>query len=143
MTLKGEVVLEWADGEFPFALKGAQIEELQRVCGDVGFGVIYQRIMLGAWSIGDIQNTIRLGLIGGGMDPVEAQRKTKAYATPPLVAGPNNPEKLARAIVQAAMHGVETLDQNSGEEQPGADPAGSTSQNTEPASSNSGLTPEQ
>lgn len=132
MTLQGEVELEWADGEFLFALKGKQIEELQRVCGDVGFGVIFQRLMLGTWSLGDIQHTIRLGLIGGGMDPILARRKVDAYAQPPLVAGPNNPESLARAIVKAAMHGVETIDQ--GEEQPGADPAGSTSPSTEPHS---------
>lgn len=131
MTLKGEVILEWADGEFTFALQGAQIEELQRVCGEVGFGVIYQRLMLGAWSLGDIQHTIRLALIGGGMDPILARRKVDMYARPPLVSGPNNPEALARAIVKAAMHGVETLDAPSGEAEPGADPAGSTSQNIE------------
>lgn len=135
MTLKGEVTLEWADGEFLFALKGAQIEEMQRVCGDVGFGVIYQRALLGAWFLGDIKHTIRLGLIGGGMDPIEARRKVDAYVVPPLIAGPNNPEKLARAILQATMHGVNTIEAPpSGEQQPGADPAGSTFQNTEPVS---------
>ncbi len=134
MTLKGEVELEWADGEFLFALRGAQIEELQRVCGDVGFGVIYQRVMLGAWSFSDIKHTVRLGLIGGGMDPIEARRKVDAYVVPPLVNGPNNPEKLARAILQAAMHGVDTLDTPPGESEPGADPAGSISPNTAPVS---------
>ena len=29
LTSKAEVTLEWADGEYPFALKGKQIEELQ------------------------------------------------------------------------------------------------------------------
>jgi hypothetical protein len=143
MTLKGEVTLEWADGEFLFALKSAQIEELQHVCGNVGFGVIYQRLQLGAWSLGDIQHTIRLALIGGGMDPILARRKVDMYAKPPLVAGPNNPEKLARAIVQAAMHGLETLETSSpGEAAPGTDPAGSTSQNTDPVSLNSEPTPD-
>ena len=129
MSLKAEQVLEWADGEFLFALKAAQIEELQHVCGNVGFGVIYQRVQLGAWSIGDLQHTIRLALIGGGMDPVTAKRKIDVYAQPPLVSGPNNPETLARRIMQLAMHGMETLEP--GEARPGSDPAGSTSQNSE------------
>lgn len=129
MSLKAEQVLEWADGEFLFALHAAQIEELQHVCGNVGFGVIYQRVQLGAWSIGDLQNTIRLALIGGGMDPVTAKRKVDVYAQPPLIAGPNNPEMLARRIMQLAMHGMETLEP--GEGKPGESPAGSTSQNTE------------
>lgn len=144
MTLKGEVTLEWADGEFLFALKSAQIEELQHVCGNVGFGVIYQRLMLGAWSLGDIHHTIRLALIGGGMDPILARRKVEMYAAPPLVSGPNNPEKLARAIAKAAMHGLETMEtSSSGEAAPGSDPAGSTSPNIEPVSLNLGPTPDQ
>lgn len=129
MSLKAEEVLEWADGEFLFALKSDQIEELQRVCGDVGFGVIYQRVMLGTWSIGDLRHTIRLALIGGGMGAVEAKRKVDTYANPPLVTGPNNPETLARRIMQIAMHGMEKTEP--GEDRPGSDPAGSISPATE------------
>lgn len=130
MSLKAEVTLEWADGEYLFALKSAQIEELQKVCGNVGFGVIYQRVMLGTWFIGDLKNTIRLALIGGGMGAVEAKRLTEAYAQPPFVAGPNNPESLVRAILKASMVGMEDLDPP-GEQMAGKDPAGSTSPNTE------------
>lgn len=133
MSLKAEKVIEWADGEYLFALKADQIEELQHVCGNVGFGVIYQRVMLGAWFQSDITNIIRLGLIGGGKGAVEANRLVKMYAKPPYIAGPNNPESLARAILQLTMHGMEDLDQ-SGEDKPGESPAGTTSPHTGPHS---------
>lgn len=111
---KAEIVLEWADGEYLFALKGAQIEELEQVCGKVGFGVVFQRVMLGAWFWSDIYHTVRLGLIGGGMGSVEAKRLTDAYigkdkAGLPLAAGPNNPESVARAVLGAVMHGFEDI----------------------------------
>lgn len=113
-NLKAEVVLEWGDGEYAFALKGAQIEELEQVCGKVGFGVIFQRVMLGTWFWADIYQTVRLGLIGGGMGAVEAKRLTDTYIgrekpNVPLAAGPNNPESVARAVLGAAMHGFEDI----------------------------------
>lgn len=145
MTLKAEVILEWGDGEYLFALKGAQIEELQRVCGDVGFGLIFQRVSLGQFFYGDIKHTIRLGLIGGGMGAVEAMRLVNAYMGPveplPLVSGPNNPLQLAKAILGAAMVGLETLDKpkegapDLGESLAGSDPASGTSPLSEPGSS--------
>lgn len=111
---KAEIVLEWADGEYLFALRGAQIEELEQVCGKVGFGVIFQRVMLGAWFWGDIYHTVRLGLIGGGMGAVEAKRLTDMYIgrdkpSMPLANGPNNPESVARSVLGAVMHGFEDI----------------------------------
>jgi len=123
---KAEVVLEWADGEYLFALKGAQIEELEQICGKVGFGAIFQRVMLGTWFWGDIYHTVRLGLIGGGMGAVEAKRLTDTYIgrdrpSVPLAAGPNNPESVARAVLGAVMHGFEDIP--SGEAGAGETPA--------------------
>ena len=113
-SLKAEIVLEWADGEYPFALKGAQIEELEHVCGKVGFAAICQRVFLGVWFWGDIYHTVRLGLIGGGLGAVEARRLTDAYIGQdkpgiPLTSGPNNPESIAQAVLGAAMYGVEDI----------------------------------
>lgn len=119
MALSGQVELEWGDGTYAFALRGGQIEELQKVCGfpnkdggisPIGFGAIYQRTALGAWFHQDIYHTIRLGLIGGGMGAVEARRLADSYATPPYRAGEiGGSEQTALAILQAAMHGVEDL----------------------------------
>lgn len=109
MSLKPEIILEWGDGEYAFALYGDQIEEIQHQCGKVGFGAIYQRVTLGVWFWGDLYHTIRLGLIGGGMGAVEAKRLTDLYIKQPLATGPNCPETVARAVMGAAMHGLADL----------------------------------
>lgn len=72
------VDLEWADGTYPFCLPLAQLEELQTLC-DAGPMVIAQRLEQGLWTSKEVYHTLRLGLIGGGMAPTEALRKTKLY----------------------------------------------------------------
>jgi hypothetical protein len=119
---KAEITLEWGDGEYLFALKGKEIEELEQVCGKVGFGAIYQRVSLGVWFWGDLYHTVRLGLIGGGMGAIEAKRLTDMYIGRerpgmPLVSGPNSPESVAQAVLKAVMHGFEDIE-------PGEAPAG-------------------
>lgn len=111
---KAEIVLEWGGGEHLFSLKGAQIEELEQICGKVGFGAIYQRVSLGVWFWGDLYHTVRLGLIGGGMGAVEAKRLTDMYIGKeqkgvPLAGGPDSPESIARAVLGAVMHGFEDI----------------------------------
>lgn len=111
MNTKAEVTLEWADGEYLFALKGAQIEELEEKCGNVGIGLIYQRVKLGSYRYVDLYHTIRLGLIGGGMGAVEAKRLVDRYApgTVPIESGPNSPFSVASAILGVVFHGMEKL----------------------------------
>lgn len=72
------IELDWADGAYRFALPLAQLEELQRIC-DAGPLVILTRLRSGLWQLADVHQTIRLGLIGGGMAPVEAMRLVKTY----------------------------------------------------------------
>jgi hypothetical protein len=72
------VDLEWADGTFTFALPLAQLEELQTLC-DAGPVVIAQRLEHSLWTSKEVYHTLRLGLIGGGMQPAEALRKTRLY----------------------------------------------------------------
>lgn len=127
-NLRAEVTLEWGDGVYRFALKGKEIEELEFLCG-AGFGVVYQRVTLGAWAYKDLYQTIRLGLIGGGMGAVEAKRLTDLYIQQPLVAGPNSPESVAGAVLGAIMVGVADLPP--GKTEGGAKPpTKSTSQRT-------------
>lgn len=78
-NLSAEVTLEWADSEYLFALKAKQIEELEKLC-DEGIG----RICVSVFNKVDfrlihIRETIRLGLIGGGMDAVSAKRLVDTY----------------------------------------------------------------
>lgn len=70
--------LTWADGTYPFCLPLAQLEELQTLC-DAGPAVISGRLEAATWRVGDIYHTLRLGLIGGGMEPVKALRLCKLY----------------------------------------------------------------
>lgn len=118
---KAEIVLEWADGEFLFALKGAQIEELQVLCKS-GFGEIVQRVLMGKWYYKDIYETIRLGLIGGKMGAVEAKNKVQFYMSAAPLAdptNPNSPEAVAKAILQAVTFGIEDLNLPLGEKEAG------------------------
>lgn len=76
-----QVTLAWADGTYLFCLKLAQIEELQTHC-DAGPMVIADRLQHGRWQTQDVYQTLRLGLIGGGMAPVDALRLVTLYGPP-------------------------------------------------------------
>jgi len=79
--------LEFADGRYIFALKVPGINEMQEKC-KAGIGRIYARVLAGRYiidmeSIGnpveaeymltDLTETIRQGLIGGGMGVVDGE----------------------------------------------------------------------
>ncbi|MBX9452636.1 MAG: gene transfer agent family protein [Mesorhizobium sp.] len=66
------------DGEHTFALPHPLIEELERKTS-AGIGVLFQRIRSLSFSIADISETIRLALIGGGMEPAEAFKLVETY----------------------------------------------------------------
>ncbi|MFT4129964.1 gene transfer agent family protein [Labrys sp. (in: a-proteobacteria)] len=94
---------DWADGTYPFALRLGQIEELQERA-DCGPLALFERLNNGSWRAGDLRETIRLGLIGGGCEPVKALGLVRRYVDArPLM------ESLmpARAILAAALWGVE------------------------------------
>lgn len=95
MTTQNKIELQFADGAYWFALPLAQIDELQRKCG-AGIGTIFSRVMRGASRIGDdiilapgssdfyaldLIETIRQGLIGGGLGTVNGQ---EVRVSPPL-----------------------------------------------------------
>lgn len=119
--------LEFADGEYRFALGLAQIDELQTKCG-AGIGEIHGRIIRGAargpngsvvlhpasagFRVEDLFETIRLGLIGGNsgevdgktieVDPRLALRLMKNYCyNRPLVEA----WQLAASIMLAVISG--------------------------------------
>lgn len=95
-------VAYFGDGEKTFALTMPMIAELERKAG-VGIGAIYQRVALTLqFHVGDVIEIIRLGLIGGGTSPAEAQSLIDAY-TPeqPLIPLFN----LAVEILNARYYG--------------------------------------
>lgn len=116
MALTCRVELEWADGVYSFALPIKYIEELETISPNpttgkkgIGISAIWTRLMGSSWYLADIMNIIRLGLIGGGMQPVEAMRLVKTYCEgcpiSPLQPGANNPLTVAQTVLAAAVIG--------------------------------------
>ncbi|MDB5597377.1 MAG: hypothetical protein JWM36_4338 [Hyphomicrobiales bacterium] len=104
MSARGSITFDWADGEHTFRLAIGQLRELQDKC-DAGPMQIYQRLMDSTWRVDDVRETLRLGLIGGGMKPMDALLLTRRYVDE---QGHNLIEnaKAAQNIVLAALVGV-------------------------------------
>lgn len=107
------ITFKWGDGEHVFALRLAQIEELQEKV-DCGPLALMQRLRDGNWREADLRQVIRLGLVGGGMEPIAALKLLDRYVFParPLMEA----VVPAQAILSAALWGVE-------DDQPGKDQA--------------------
>ena len=71
MSRNAEVTLAWGDGEYKFRLGIGEVRELQEKtsCGPY---FLLGRVDGGQWFIDDLRETIRIGLIGGGLEPVKA-----------------------------------------------------------------------
>ncbi|MEH2517543.1 hypothetical protein V1279_003116 [Bradyrhizobium sp. AZCC 1610] len=92
----------FGDGEYPFALRSAQIIELEGKCG-AGIGTIAARTFAKHFSQIEITETIRLAAIGGGMPPKRAAEMIAAYvADQPLIAS----WPLASKILEHAWFGA-------------------------------------
>jgi len=113
MNTSAEVTVRFADSGpdgYVFALKGKQIEELQRQCGNVPLGVLGNRILSGGWDYRDIYHTIRLGLIGGGMAPTRAQELTDTYILPLAEEdNPSSPVAVATLVISAVFFGMNEI----------------------------------
>lgn len=103
--------LDWADGTYEFALRWGELSELQEACGAGPF-VVLARLAGNQWLTQDISTTIRLGLIGGGVEPAKALRLVKDYveSRPPMENA-----SLARGILEVSLLGAP--DEQSGEAQ--------------------------
>lgn len=66
------------DDEYPLLLKIKQMRILQTSLNS-GPSLIAERLQTGQWFVDDIIETIRLGLIGGGMADREAKRLVEDY----------------------------------------------------------------
>ena len=118
MTPTTALQLEFADGEYLFDLKLPQLLELQEKCGNVGALRIRARVLQGRYlldggTIGvpsegeafveDLFETIRLGLIGGGLGIVNgAEVAVNAITANKLVERYCHPAPLREAWTLAA-----------------------------------------
>jgi hypothetical protein len=109
MSRAADVTFDWADGTYRFRLPYGQIAELQERTG-CGPQLLLQRVVDGSWKVDDLRETIRLGLIGGGLEPLKALTLVRQYVEARPLAENVTPAKL---ILMAALFGVE------GEEWPG------------------------
>lgn len=111
-NLSAEVVLSFGDGEHLFAIKGKQIEMLEKLC-DAGIAEISHRVMSMVPRFTDLYNVILLGLEGGGMPPVEAKQFMERYFVGRPIAAENDahsPLKTAPKIMEAVWFGVEDIE---------------------------------
>jgi len=108
MDGSAKIELEWADMQgagsgrkHVFCLTIRCLEELQDKC-NAGPQAIWQRLVDGTWKIADVRETLRLGLIGGEMKPIDAAKMVERYCDSGSLL-----ENViyARAVLQAALAG--------------------------------------
>jgi hypothetical protein len=95
------IIADWGDGEHRFRLGLAQLLELQEKTG-VGPMELFFRVRSMRWRVEDITETLRLGLVGGGLKPADAVALVRRYgpgARPLAESVPLVVEILAAAIV--------------------------------------------
>lgn len=90
-----------------FCLRWGELIELQEQC-DAGPGMVLMRLVANQWRLEDVPTVIRLGLIGGGLEPAKASRlvRTHVEARPQDIGGEDGLGILAVKILSAALHGA-------------------------------------
>ncbi len=72
------LVMFFGDDDHAFALTVPLVVELEALTGS-GIGAVMQRVTSLEFRTADLVETIRLGLIGGGMSPETAKRFVETY----------------------------------------------------------------
>lgn len=132
MRRHGAVELDFGDGTFTFRLGLAEIEELEEK-RDASVFALARRMAPSARDarLADIMQVIRLGLIGGGMPPVDALAKVRRYVDARPI---DESRDTAFAVLLAGLARVHTDDL--ADDPPGEaaapEPNGSTSAPSEP-----------
>ncbi len=100
----------FGDGEYSFCLTPPMIEELERSL-NTAVGAIYGRLTRREFSYREVSETIRLGLVGGGMIPQRAVEMVATYVAPfPLMQS----AALALSIMLALFFGNAALGEGEG-----------------------------
>ena len=94
----------WSGGEHPFLLRLGELRILEQKC-DVGAYWVLYRLMSNQWYVNDVIETIRLGLIGGGMDHIKARDMTQSSIERSSLA---ECAVVAQAILSYSIHGDES-----------------------------------
>jgi len=79
MAVNGSVTFEWGDAEYVFCVAKIKLAlELEEKCSS-GVAEVFDRLRNDKWRINDVRETLRLGLIGGGLEPVAALKLVTRY----------------------------------------------------------------
>lgn len=94
MSAPGTVALAWSNGENEFCLaKIGLMLALEEKAG-APIAQVFVRLLHDKWGIQDIRETIRLGLMGGGMSANDALKVVKTHVD-------ENPNGLAPSVLVA------------------------------------------
>jgi len=74
----GQIELDFGDGTYLFRLGWGELQKLQEAC-DAGPFAIFSRLGDMTFKAQDIREILRLGLIGGGLEPTAALRLVRSY----------------------------------------------------------------
>jgi hypothetical protein len=121
------IELVWDGGEHPFQLNVGELRALQAKC-DAGPMYVLTRLLSVQWYVDDVLETIRLGLIGGGMDEALARKLVDAHV--PAHRMHKNVPLAANILRHSIME--EDADDQPGDDSPGEATAG-TDATTGPA----------
>ncbi|WP_084398274.1 gene transfer agent family protein [Henriciella aquimarina] len=129
-----EVTLEFADADYLFRLPLKRIAELEERCS-APIGTLWKRVCLtGDYKGNDLIETVRLGLIGGGMDAQEARKLIERYCDQwPLAEWHSH----ALAILGACVEGYEVAETTPEADSPKKQKAAGTDTSTSPPATRS------
>lgn len=96
----------FGDGVYRFRLDIDALRELQDKT-DAGPAFLLHRIVTAQWRVDDLRETIRLGLIGGGVEPIRALALVQRYFD--NRGGYGQHQTLAALVLQAAIFEPEEL----------------------------------
>jgi hypothetical protein len=110
-----ELIREWAGRDRIFALRFGDVLDLEQACGNgkerAAIGAIFMSVGSGRFGAGEVYHTIRLALIGGGLERLKADHLMREHFDKgPYVAHAS----LAMDILTALMAGIEPSDGEGG-----------------------------
>jgi len=98
----GQIELDFGDGTYSFRLGWGELQKLQEAC-DAGPFAIFNRLGDYSFKAQDVREILRLGLIGGGLEPTKALQLVRDYVEErPLME--NVP--LCQAVLGSALVGA-------------------------------------
>lgn len=144
MSRDASTSFPWADrtaeeGGYRFRLGIGESRELQEKTDCGLLYLLQQRVLAGAWRIDDLRETIRLGLIGGGLAPADALVLVSRYVDDrPWIESVQPAARILTAAVFGAPDEDKTDDKREGDDdrpgKPSPAESSATRQSTETAS---------